>query len=141
MMITLAFNELISCFLFMQTIVNFHYKTDSHKTLKTLWPLFMDGVQGYIAITRKQFTFYHSFPRNSWYSFNWPRKDERLSRSCSGFEHGTHGLGIYFVSIVKRIKLIFFQNGPDYRYSVLFKIPALVELDLIPVSAEEKVFS
>ena len=37
--------------------------------------------------------------------------------------------------------MLFFQNGTDYRYSVLFKIPALVELDLIPVSAEEKVFS
>ena len=29
---------------------------------------------------RRQFTFYHSVPRNSWYSFYWPRKDERLSR-------------------------------------------------------------
>ena len=38
---------------------------------KTLWPLFMDGVQlsqGYKATKRKQFTFYHSVPRSFWYS-------------------------------------------------------------------------
>ena len=29
------------------------------------------------------FTFYHSVPRNSWYSFYRPRKDERLSRPWS----------------------------------------------------------
>ena len=42
----------------------------------------MDGVQpsqGYRATTRRQFTFYHSVPRSSWYSFNRPWKDERLS--------------------------------------------------------------
>ena len=32
---------------------------------------------------RRQFTFYHSVPRNSWYSFYQPRKDERLSRPWS----------------------------------------------------------
>ena len=31
------------------------------------------------ATLRRQFTFYHSVPRNSWYSFYQPRKDERLS--------------------------------------------------------------
>ena len=49
----------------------------------TLWPLFMDGVQlpqGCRATTGKQFTFYHEVPRNSWYSFDRPQKDERLSR-------------------------------------------------------------
>ena len=60
----------------------------------------MDEVQlpqGYTATLRRQFTFYHSVPRNSWYSFYRPRKDERLSRPWShktGFEHGTPGLGI-----------------------------------------------
>ena len=29
------------------------------------------------ATSRRQFTFYHSVPRNSWYSFYRPRKDER----------------------------------------------------------------
>ena len=28
---------------------------------------------------QKKFTFYHSIPRTSWYSFSWPRKDERVS--------------------------------------------------------------
>ena len=32
------------------------------------------------ATSRRQFTFYHSVPRNYWYSFYQPRKDERLSR-------------------------------------------------------------
>ena len=35
------------------------------------------------ATMRRQFTFYHSVPRNSWYSFNRPRKDERLSQTWS----------------------------------------------------------
>ena len=35
------------------------------------------------ATSRRQFTFYHSVPRNSWYSFYQPRKDERLSRPWS----------------------------------------------------------
>ena len=30
------------------------------------------------ATSGRQFTFYHSVPRNSWYSFYRPRKDERL---------------------------------------------------------------
>ena len=33
--------------------------------------------------SRRQFTFYHSVPRNCWYSFYQPRKDERLSRPWS----------------------------------------------------------
>ena len=32
------------------------------------------------ATSRRQFTFYHSVPRNSWCSFYRPWKDERLSR-------------------------------------------------------------
>ena len=35
------------------------------------------------ATSRRQFTFYHSVPRKSWYSFYRPRKDERLSRPWS----------------------------------------------------------
>ena len=31
------------------------------------------------ATSRRQFAFYHSVPRNSWYSFYRPQKDERLS--------------------------------------------------------------
>ena len=45
-------------------------------------PFSVDGVQlsqGYRATTRRQFTFYHSFPRNSWYSFDRSMKYERLS--------------------------------------------------------------
>ena len=42
----------------------------------------MDGVQlpqGYKATLSRQFTFYHQVPRKSWYSFDQPLKDERLS--------------------------------------------------------------
>ena len=35
------------------------------------------------ATSRRQFTFYHSVPRNYWYSFYRPCKDERLSRPWS----------------------------------------------------------
>ena len=35
------------------------------------------------ATSRRQFTFYHSVPRNYWYSFYRPRKNERLSRPWS----------------------------------------------------------
>ena len=35
------------------------------------------------ATSRRQFTFYHSVPRNFWYLFHRPRKDERLSRPWS----------------------------------------------------------
>ena len=55
-------------------------------TLWLLWPLFMDGgqlSQGYKAILRKQFTFYYSVRRISWYSFNQPQKHERLSQPWS----------------------------------------------------------
>ena len=40
----------------------------SYKKLKTLRPLFINGVQlsqGYRATARRQFTFYHSVPRSS----------------------------------------------------------------------------
>ena len=49
---------------------------------KTLWHLLWMGfncLKGTATLMR-QFTFYHSVPRNSWYSFCWPPKDERLSR-------------------------------------------------------------
>ena len=60
----------------------FHVKTKiliDFRITFTLWPLFMDVVRLVLrlqATTRKEFTF---FPRSSWYSFNRPREDERLS--------------------------------------------------------------
>ena len=67
-----------------------------------LWPIFCIDINTYTfklygpfllwmgfnclkatATSRRQFTFYHSVPRNSWYSFYRPRKDERLSRPWS----------------------------------------------------------
>ena len=34
-------------------------------------------------LSRRQFTFYHYVPRNTWYSFYRPRRDETLSRPWS----------------------------------------------------------
>ena len=66
---------------------------DTHENIKhmkikkkTLWPLFLWMGFNYLKVTatsRRKFTFYHSVPRNSWYSFFRPRKDERLSRPWS----------------------------------------------------------
>ena len=65
-------------------LYNRMYKTQTNilKLKKPYGPFFMDGVQlshDYRATTRRQFTFHHSVPRNSWYSIDWPWKDERLS--------------------------------------------------------------
>ena len=55
------------------------------KKKKTLWPLFIDGVQlpQARATSRRQFTFYHKVPRNPLYSFYQPWKDEQLSQPWS----------------------------------------------------------
>ena len=48
--------------------------------------LYMVGVQlsqGYRATQKRQFTFYHQVPSNSCNTFDQPRKNERLSWSCS----------------------------------------------------------
>ena len=64
----------------------------------------MDGVQlpKARATSRRQFSLYHQVPRNSWYSFYQPRKDERLElilEPPSGFEHGIPGLGIQRLNV------------------------------------------
>ena len=49
---------------------------------KTLWTLFMDGVQlpqAYRATTKRQYIFQHLVPRSSWYSLDLSQKDKRLS--------------------------------------------------------------
>ena len=55
------------------------------KKLKLYGPFLWMGFN-YIKATatwRRQFTFYHSVPRNSWYAFYRSRKDERLSQPWS----------------------------------------------------------
>ena len=52
-----------------------------YEKYKTLWPLFMNGVQisqGYRATARKQFTFYQPVSWSFWYSFNQLWQDEKL---------------------------------------------------------------
>ena len=41
-------------------------------------------LQDYRATTRRQSTFNHYVSSNFWFAFDWPNKDERLSR-YSGF--------------------------------------------------------
>ena len=56
------------------------------KIFKTLWPVFIwmgFNCLKVAATLRKQFTFYHSVPRNSWHSFYRSRKDEKLSQPWS----------------------------------------------------------
>ena len=52
-----------------------------------LWPLFYGwgstASRLHTATSRRQFTFYHSVPRNSWCSIYQPQKGERLSRPWS----------------------------------------------------------
>ena len=54
----------------------------------------MEGVQlpqGQRATMKRQFTLYYLVPRNLWYSFDRPQKDERFESTLeppSGFEHG-----------------------------------------------------
>ena len=53
---------------------------------KTLCTLFKNGdqlSQDYRTYTRRRFTFYREVPRSSWYSFDRPPKDERLSQPWS----------------------------------------------------------
>ena len=105
---------------------------------KTLWPLFMDRVQlpkVYEATAKRQFTFYHSVSRNSWYPFDQPRKDERLTRPWSHtmvFNTGTLDWGSsaltnrpVFVSSL----LIFDEN--EARYVILGTLTLLTIKNII----------
>ena len=51
--------------------------------------------QCYKATVRRQFTFYHKLPRNSWYSFDRTQKDEKLSRPWNHSEVWTWDLWIW----------------------------------------------
>ena len=53
--------------------------TASYQDKKKYGHFFMGGVQDYHATKRRQCTFYHWVPMSFGYSFDRPRKDERLS--------------------------------------------------------------
>ena len=62
------------------------------------------------AASRRQLNFYHWVPGNSWYSFYQPRKNERLSRTCShpvvlntGIQHLNH-------RSTSRVKLLVYKT-------------------------------
>ena len=63
------------------------------------------------ATSRRQFTFYHSVPRNSWYSFYQPRKDEKLSRPWSHPVVLSMGLLAWESSILTTRPLLHKWNG------------------------------
>ena len=67
------------------------------KTLKKFGPLLWVGFDCFKAraTLKRQFIFYQKVPRNSWYSFYQPQKDERLSQPWGyPVEHGAPELGI-----------------------------------------------
>ena len=75
-------------------VVKFAQKKILKKTLKTSWPLFMNGVQlpqEYRVTMRRQVAFNHSVPRSSLYPFNQSWKDD-LGAIPSSFELRTSGL-------------------------------------------------
>ena len=65
------------------------------------------------ATSRREFTFYHSVPRNFWYSFYWPQKDPPLEPP-SGFEHGTPGLGIQRLNHFAILRVHYFQTSSSW---------------------------
>ena len=82
-----------SCFLNRLSTISNKYKKASFygwgSTASRLQPLQATASPG------MQFTFCQSSPRNSWYSFYRPWKDERLSQP---FQHGIPGLGTQQIS-------------------------------------------
>ena len=73
----------------------------------------------YRATTSKQFTFYHSVSRNSWYRFYQPRKDKRLTQPWS------HTVAL--------------KTGPlDWESSALTNRPVFVFL--LPIFNESKIW-
>ena len=62
--------------------MNFPEKNGTAKKNFTLWSFSMDGIQlsqGYTTTMTSQLPFYHQASRRSWYSFDPPQKDKRLS--------------------------------------------------------------
>ena len=81
-------NSAHKCESFSRLMWNFfsQYQARRQKTLKKLYGPFLWMEFNCLkakATSRRQFTFYHSFARNSWFSFYQPRKDERLSQPQS----------------------------------------------------------
>ena len=78
-----SIQESCFCIILRKLDLKIHHSKIIMKLEKKLYdPFFMNGVhlsQGYRATMRKQFTFYHSVLRSSWYSTDQLRKDERLS--------------------------------------------------------------
>ena len=104
----------------------------------TLWPHFMDTVhlpKVCRATTRRQFTFYHSFPKKSWYPFDQPRKDERLTGLLSHtvvFNTGPldWGSSAFTNRLVFVFSLLIF-NENEARYVILGTLTLLTIKNII----------
>ena len=94
------------------------------KTFKKLYgSFFIDGLQlsqGCKATTRRQFSFYHWVPKSSWYSFDQPRKDKRLSWPCTHPIRQNSTLYSYLCLILKLSKIIIFILG--FRGYLIFPV-------------------
>ena len=78
------------------------------------------------ATTRRQFTFYHYISRNSWYIFDWPQRDERLSRSQRHPVILNTGPLNWESSTLTTMPLLHIQVELSYLISLLFLEPAAV---------------
>ena len=75
------------------------------------------------ATSRRQFTFYHSNPRSSWYSFYWPWisggwKVESTLEPPSGFEHRTPGLALTTGPLIHKVKTSFISIKSFFLYCI-----------------------
>ena len=75
------------------------------------------------ATSRRQFTFYHSNPRSSWYSFYWPWtsggwKVESTLEPPSGFEHGTPELALTTGPLIHKVKTSFISIKSFFLYCI-----------------------
>ena len=75
------------------------------------------------ATSKGQFTFYHSVPRNSWYSFYRPRKDERLSQPWS---HPVvliypQKCSLFKTQSMDKVSMSYFFSFPRYQTKCVIK--------------------
>ena len=98
----------------------------------------MDRVQlpkVYRVTTRRQFTFYHSVPKNSRYPFDQPPKDERLTRPWSHtVPFNTGPLDWESSALTNRLVFVFsllIFNESGVRYVILGTLKLLTMKEII----------
>ena len=83
------------------------------------------------ATTRRQFTFYHYVSRNSWYIFDWPQRDERLSRFQRHPVILNTGPLNWESSTLTTMPLLHIQVELPYLITLLFLVPSAVAVVVV----------